>query len=161
VASAPNQKWIADFTYIWTAQGWLYVAAVVDLYSRRVVGWSMSSSMAAQLVTDALIMAIWRRGKPDSLLHHSDQGSQYTSEQFQRLIRASELRGLAWADVDFAKARIHVRQRADRYNAIGRPKSEAGDRDVPIPVPLVNVLRKWRWCAPRRIPASGTPMASR
>ncbi|MCR6670728.1 IS3 family transposase [Devosia ginsengisoli] len=86
VASAPNQKWIADFTYIWTAQGWLYVAAVVDLYSRRVVGWSMSSSMAAQLVTDALIMAIWRRGKPDSLLHHSDQGSQYTSEQFQRLM---------------------------------------------------------------------------
>jgi putative transposase len=75
VASAPNQKWIADFTYIWTAQGWLYVAAVVDLYSRRVVGWSMSSSMAAQLVTDALIMAIWRRGKPDSLLHHSDQGT--------------------------------------------------------------------------------------
>jgi putative transposase len=86
VALAPNQKWIADFTYIWTAQGWLYVAAVVDLYSRRVVGWSMSSSMAAQLVTDALIMAIWRRGKPDSLLHHSDQGSQYTSEQFQRLM---------------------------------------------------------------------------
>lgn len=86
VATAPNQKWIADFTYIWTAQGWLYVAAVVDLYSRRVVGWSMSSSMAAQLVTDALIMAIWRRGKPDGLLHHSDQGSQYTSEQFQRLM---------------------------------------------------------------------------
>ncbi len=81
-----NQKWIADFTYIWTAQGWLYVAAVVDLYSRRVVGWSMSSSMAAQLVTDALIIAIWRRGKPDILLHHSDQGSQYTSEQFQRLM---------------------------------------------------------------------------
>ena len=62
------------------------MAAVVDLYSRRVVGWSMSSSMVAQLVTDALIMAIWRRGKPDSLLHHSDQGSQYTSEQFQRLM---------------------------------------------------------------------------
>ena len=65
------------------------MAAVVDLYSRRVVGWSMSSSMAAQLVTDALIMAIWRRGKPDSLLHHSDQGSQYTSEQFQRLIEVA------------------------------------------------------------------------
>jgi putative transposase len=85
-ASAPNQKWIADFTYIWTAQGWLYVAAVIDLYSRRVVGWSMSATMASQLVTDALIMAIWRRGKPDSLLHHSDQGSQYTSAQFQRLM---------------------------------------------------------------------------
>ena len=85
-ASAPNQKWVADFTYIWTAEGWLYVAAVVDLYSRRVVGWSMNVNMTSQLVADALIMAIWRRGKPDALLHHSDQGSQYTSEQFQRLM---------------------------------------------------------------------------
>ena len=85
-AEAPNQKWIADFTYIWTAEGWLYVAAVVDLFSRRVVGWAMKAEMTAQLVTDALLMAIWRRGRPDSLLHHSDQGSQYTSEQFQRLM---------------------------------------------------------------------------
>lgn len=85
-ADRPNQKWVADFTYIWTAEGWLYVAAVIDLFSRRVVGWSMSDSMTAQFVTDALIMAIWRRGKPDALLHHSDQGSQYTSEQFQRLM---------------------------------------------------------------------------
>jgi putative transposase len=85
-APAPNRKWIADFTYVWTAEGWLYVAAVIDLFSRRVVGWSMSAGMTAQLVTDALVMAIWRRGKPDALLHHSDRGSQYTSEQFQRLI---------------------------------------------------------------------------
>jgi putative transposase len=85
-APAPNRKWIADFTYIWTAEGWLYVAAVLDLFSRRVVGWSMSASMTAQLVTDALTMAIWRRGKPETLLHHSDRGSQYTSEQFQRLL---------------------------------------------------------------------------
>ncbi len=85
-APAPNRKWIADFTYIWTAEGWLYVAAVIDLFSRRVVGWSMSAAMTAQLVTDALTMAIWRRGKPDALLHHSDRGSQYTSEQFQRLM---------------------------------------------------------------------------
>ena len=85
-ATAPNQKWIADFTYIWTAEGWLYVAAVIDLFSRRVVGWSMSASMAAQLVADALMMAIWRRGKPDALLHHSDQGSQYSSGQFQTLL---------------------------------------------------------------------------
>ena len=85
-APLPNRKWVADFTYIWTAEGWLYVAVVLDLFSRRVVGWSMSATMAAQLVTDALIMAIWRRGKPDALLHHSDQGSQYTSEQFQRLM---------------------------------------------------------------------------
>jgi putative transposase len=86
VADAPNKKWVADFTYIWTAEGWLYVAAVLDLYSRRVVGWSMQSSMTSQLVIDALMMAIWRRGKPESLLHHSDQGSQYTSDQFQRLL---------------------------------------------------------------------------
>jgi putative transposase len=85
-APAPNRKWIADFTYIWTAEGWLYVAAVLDLFSRRVVGWSMSASMTAQLVADALTMAIWRRGKPQALLHHSDRGSQYTSEQFQRLL---------------------------------------------------------------------------
>lgn len=85
-APIPNRKWIADFTYIWTAEGWLYVAAVIDLFSRRVVGWSMSTSMTTQLVTDALLMAIWRRGKPDALLHHSDQGSQYTSEQFRNLM---------------------------------------------------------------------------
>ena len=85
-APAPNRRWIADFTYIWTAEGWLYVAAVVDPFSRRVVGWSMSAAMTAQLVTDALVMAIWRRGKPDALVHHSDRGSQYSSEQFQRLM---------------------------------------------------------------------------
>ena len=59
-AERPNQKWIADFTYVWTADGWLYVAAVIDLFSRRVVGWSMGAGMTAQLVTDALVMAIWR-----------------------------------------------------------------------------------------------------
>jgi transposase InsO family protein len=74
VAERPNQKWIADFTYIWTAEGWLYVSAVIDLFSRRVVGWSMSASMKAQLVADALLMAVWWRGKPDALMHHSDRG---------------------------------------------------------------------------------------
>lgn len=62
------------------------MAAVIDLFSCRVVGWSMKAEMTAGLVTDALIMAIWRRGKPDALLHHSDQGSQYTSQQFQELL---------------------------------------------------------------------------
>ena len=83
---APNRKWVANFTYIWTAEGWLYVTAIIELFARRVVGWSMKAEMTAQLVADALMMAIWRRGKPDALLHHSDQGSQYTSEQFQRLM---------------------------------------------------------------------------
>jgi putative transposase len=85
-ATAPNQRWVADFTYIWTDEGWLYVAAVLDLYSRLVVGWSMQSQMTAQLVSDAMLMAIWRRRPSVDLLHHSDRGSQYTSEQFQDLL---------------------------------------------------------------------------
>lgn len=85
-AERPNQRWVADFTYIWTDEGWLYVAVVLDLFSRRIVGWSMSSTMTTQFVTDALLMALWRRGTPEQLLHHSDQGSQYQSEQFQRLL---------------------------------------------------------------------------
>jgi putative transposase len=78
---------VADFTYIWTAEGWLYVAAVLDLYSRRIVGWSMQDSITSQLVVDALMMAVWRRGKSTALLHHSDQGSQYTSEHFHQLLK--------------------------------------------------------------------------
>ena len=82
-ADAPNQKWMADFTYIWMAESWLYAAAVLDLYLRRIVGWSMHDSMTSQLVADALMMAVWRRGKPVAPLYHSDQGSKYTSEHFQ------------------------------------------------------------------------------
>ena len=85
-ADQPNQKWLADFTYIWTAEGWLYVAVVLDLFSRRAVGWSMKADRDASLVMDALMMAVWLRGKAHTLLHHSEQGSQHTSEQFQRLL---------------------------------------------------------------------------
>ena len=92
-ASSMNQKWVADFTFLWTAEGWLFVAVVLDLFSRRIIGWSMQPTMTAQLVTDALIMAIWRRGgermaEEAALLHHSDRGSQYCSESFQRLLDA-------------------------------------------------------------------------
>ena len=85
-ADRPNQKWLAHFSYIWTAEGWLYVAVVLDLFSRRAVGWSIKANRDASLVMDALMMAVWRRGKADALLHDSDQGSQYTGEQFQRLL---------------------------------------------------------------------------
>lgn len=88
VAAGPNRKWAADFTYVWTAEGWLYVAIVLDLYSRRVVGWSMHQGMTVQLVTDALTMAVWRRGAIRALVLHSDRGSQYTSESFQRLLNS-------------------------------------------------------------------------
>lgn len=86
-ATGPNQKWVSDFTYIPTAEGWLYVAAVMDLFSRRIVGWSMQSRMTSTLVSDALMMAVWRRGRPAGLMHHSDQGSQYSSIGFQSLLR--------------------------------------------------------------------------
>ena len=87
-AERPNQKWIADFTYIWTAEGWLYVSAVIDLFSRRVVGWSMSADDGAAghgRPADGDLAA----RQAGALLHHSDQGSQYTSEQFQRLMADS------------------------------------------------------------------------
>jgi transposase InsO family protein len=85
-AEGPNRRWVADVTYVDTAEGWLYVAVVLDLFSRRVVGWSMRAEITAQFVTDALTMALWRRGRTKALLHHSDQGSQYAVEHFQRLL---------------------------------------------------------------------------
>ena len=85
-APAPNRKWIADFTYVWTAEGWLYVAAVVDLFSRRVVGWSMNAAMTAQLVTDALVMAIERRQPKPALIHHSDQGMLYATASYRQIL---------------------------------------------------------------------------
>jgi putative transposase len=85
-AGAPNQKWVADFTCVWTREGWLYVAIVLDLFSRRVIGWSMQVTMTSQLTIDALLMAVACRGPVTALLHHSDQGSQYSSEAFQRLL---------------------------------------------------------------------------
>jgi len=86
---SPDRVWLADITYIWTLEGWLYLAAVLDVHSRKIVGWSMSHRLQANLVTDALQMALGRRC-PDqaaSLLHHSDRGSQYASEEFQKMLR--------------------------------------------------------------------------
>lgn len=85
---APDRKWVTDITYIDTAEGWLYLAAVMDLYSRRVVGWAMADHTRTSLVQAALEMALLRREPAAGLLHHSDQGSQYTSEAYQQLLRA-------------------------------------------------------------------------
>ena len=82
----PNQAWVSDITYIWTAEGWLYLAVVMDLYSRAIVGWSMAERMTRHLVTDALMLAAKRRNPPRGLLHHSDRGSQYASDDFQELL---------------------------------------------------------------------------
>ncbi len=84
---APNRVWGADITYLWTMQGWLYLAVVIDLYSRKVVGWSMSRWLRAELVHDALVMALWRRGPNSGLMHHSDRGSQYACEEYRKLLK--------------------------------------------------------------------------
>ena len=87
----PNQIWVTDITYIRTWQGWLYLAVVLDLYARKVVGWSMQPTLAKELVLDALLMAVWRRRPKQEVIVHSDQGSQYGSDDWQRFCRAHKL----------------------------------------------------------------------
>ncbi len=81
-----NQAWVTDITYLRTWQGWLYLAVVIDLYSRRVVGWSMKSSLHRELVLDALLMAVWQRKPRQHVIVHSDQGTQYGSDEWRRLL---------------------------------------------------------------------------
>ena len=85
-AATPNTKWVTDITGVWTAEGWLYVAVVLDLFSRLVVGWAMAAHRDAELVEQALHMALARRRPEAGLLHHSDRGSQYTSGSYQRVL---------------------------------------------------------------------------
>jgi transposase InsO family protein len=85
-ASAPNRRWVGDITYLRTGEGWLYLAAVLDLYSRMVVGWAVSVVIDRHLVLKALDMALQRRGPGEDLLHHSDRGSQYASEDYQKVL---------------------------------------------------------------------------
>lgn len=81
--AAPNQVWTADITYLWTAEGWLYLAVVLDLFNREVIGWSLKPRMTTDLATDALTMAWFRRRPAPGVLHHSDRGSQYASMAYQ------------------------------------------------------------------------------
>lgn len=91
LASAPNRLWVADITYLRTWEGWLYLAAVQDAYSRRIVGWSMADHMRTELVTDALQMALERRSPEPGLIHHSDQGGQYVSLALGQKTRAARI----------------------------------------------------------------------
>ena len=86
-AQRPNEKWVTDITYIQTTEGWLYLAVMIDLYSRKIVGWSMSKNIDTQLVCDALMMALWRRKFPQGVIVHSDRGSQYASHAFRDLLK--------------------------------------------------------------------------
>lgn len=92
VATTPNQKWLADITYVPTAEGWLYLALVLDLFSRRLVGWAMSESMPQELTLAALAMALGWRDPPAGLTHHSDRGSQYAAHDYRNVLAA---RGIA------------------------------------------------------------------
>lgn len=89
-AAAPNEKWATDITYIPTLEGWLYLAVVLDLFSRRIVGWAMSARMTSDLVLDALHMAIRERKPAVGLIHHSDRGSQYTGAPYQELLKSHQ-----------------------------------------------------------------------
>lgn len=98
----PDQVWVTDITYIRTHEGWLYLTVVIDLYSRAVVGWSMKATMATELVLDAMMMAVWRRRPKAQVMIHSDQGSQFGSDDFNRwckdnrLVPSMSRRGNCW-----------------------------------------------------------------
>jgi len=126
----PNQAWVQDITYIWTSEGWLYLAIVIDLYSRKVVGWSMGTRMKAQLVCDALTMAIWQRKPKAGLIVHSDQGVQYASHQYRRLLKqhgfvgSMSKKGCCWDNAvaesffgSLKQERVHWRNYQTRYAA--------------------------------------------
>jgi transposase InsO family protein len=101
-AAAVNQKWVSDITYVATAEGWLYLCVIVDLYSRRVVGWSMGTSLATELVTAAFMMAVMQRRPPRGLMFHSDRGTQYASRAFRKglarhgMLQSMSRKGECW-----------------------------------------------------------------
>ncbi|EMP2054349.1 IS3 family transposase [Enterobacter kobei] len=90
---APDERWVTDITYIRTHEGWLYLAVVVDLFSRKIIGWSMQSRMTKDIVLNSLLMAVWRRNPQKQVLVHSDQGSQYTSHEWQSFLKSHGLEG--------------------------------------------------------------------
>ena len=128
----PDRVWLADITYIWTREGWLYLACVLDTYSRRIVGWSMGKRITKDLVLEALRMALGRR-RPDregGLLHHSDRGSQYASSAFQELLRDENItcsmsrKGNCWDNAmmesffaTLKKERVHLEEYSTRAEA--------------------------------------------
>jgi len=122
-ASAPNQKWVGDITYIWTREGWLYLAVLIDLLSRRVVGWSMSDSLATELPLRALSMAIHARRPPPGLIHHTDRGCQYASLDYRSvlerhgMVASMSRKGNCWdnavAESFFATLKVELVRDAD------------------------------------------------
>ena len=128
--AAPNQVWAGDLTYIWTIEGWLYLAVLLDLYSRAVIGWAMGSRLTGELTRQALEMALHRRQPKPGLLHHSDRGSQYAATAYQQQLRAAGMigslsrRGNCWDNAcvesffgTLKRELIHHRQYQSREDA--------------------------------------------
>ncbi len=90
---SPNQAWVTDITFIKTYEGWLFLAAVIDLFSRRVIGWSMQPNITKELALDAILMAVWKRNPKEKFIVHSDQGSQYTSHDWNHFLKVNGLEG--------------------------------------------------------------------
>jgi len=91
--SCPDHSWVTDITYIKTHEGWLYLGTIMDLFSRKIIGWAMGSQITKELMLDALLMAVWRRKPKQSVLVHSDQGSQYTSHDWSEFLKSHGLEG--------------------------------------------------------------------
>jgi transposase InsO family protein len=135
IVAAPNQAWVGDLTYIATDEGWLFLAVVIDLFSRKVVGWSMRPDMQRSLVIDALAMAWFKRnpGKKAGLIFHSDRGSQYASEDFNRLLKSCGItasmsrKGNCWdnacSETLFASLKVE-RLHGQRFESIRAAKDE-------------------------------------
>lgn len=128
--TAPNRVWAGDITYVWTAEGWLYLAVVLDLYSRAVIGWAMGPRLTADVAAQALTMALWRRKPARGLLHHSDRGVQYAARDYQRLLAGAGIscsmsrKGNCWDNAcvesffgTLKKELIHDRRYATREEA--------------------------------------------
>jgi putative transposase len=131
--SAPNRVWTADLTYLWTAEGWLYLAVVIDLFNREVVGWSIKPRMCADLVIDALTMAWLRRRPAPGLIHHSDRGSQYASHAFQKrlahygMICSMSRKGNCWDNApteSFFNSLKNERVHGQRYRTRAQAKAD-------------------------------------
>ena len=130
----PNQAWVGDITYVWTAEGWLYLATVIDLFSRRVVGWSMNSRMNASLVNEALLSAIWSRKPSKGLLWHTDRGSQYASNSHRALlndhgiVQSMSRKGNCW-DNSVAESFFHT-LKTGLVNHKQYPSREEAQQDI-------------------------------
>jgi putative transposase len=129
-APAPNRVWTADITYVPTGEGWLYLAVVLDVFSRRIVGWAMAGHLHTELVIDALEMAVWNRRPEPGLIHHSDQGTQYTSLSFSRRCRSASIRTSTGSVADCYDNAV-----TESFLPRWRPSCSTGTTSPPVPRP--------------------------